>query len=378
MHHLPLPGRRIGLAYEGIREGGFSADKTPPDAVPVDRDLHAHEVGYYFTDEDATNRYDETPPDLHAQAGMSCADCHVGPDVHGDGNLYTSERYQVGIRCEDCHGTPRERASPNPDTGSFENSRGAALVRLQRTDQDRLVLTRLMDQGELDVPEVTTALAARYNLAMTQAMGVDKRGFSHTDKMECYVCHTSWRQTCFGCHTTVDDRAFARNATTGQMMRGAASVTRDDYSTEFYALGVNARGNITTLGSSMSMFWTYIDEDGEVVYKDRVRTSGDGLPGFGWNPFFHHTTSRVPVNCDRCHSAGGENAATLAETYGYGTGEFVVADGQGVPHDLSAFLGPDGELLGDFPHPNTGPVPSGVRERAIAVEVIPHPRQSQQ
>ena len=53
------------------------------------------------------NLIDETPPDLHVSAGMACADCHVGGDVHGDGNLYSSERYQVGIRCEDCHGTVR-------------------------------------------------------------------------------------------------------------------------------------------------------------------------------------------------------------------------------------------------------------------------------
>ena len=39
----------------------------------------------------------------------------VGADVHGDGNLYGSERYQVGVKCEDCHGTVRAEIAANED-----------------------------------------------------------------------------------------------------------------------------------------------------------------------------------------------------------------------------------------------------------------------
>ena len=129
----------------------------------------------------------------------------------------------------------------------------------------------------------------------------------------------------------------------------------------------------------MSVFMTYIDENHVTRYRDRIRTSSDGKRGFGWNPFHHHTVSRVPQNCDRCHpvadGAGPDNSATLRETYGFGNGKFLTADGDGVVHDLSAFLDDSGELISDFPHPDTGPVPAATRERAMGIEVVPHPRQ---
>ena len=43
--------------------------------------------------------------------------------------------------------------------------------------------------------------------------------------------------------------------------------------------------------------------------------------------------------------------------------------------DLSAFLDSKGELIGEFPHPETGPVPAELRQRALSTEVVPHPRQ---
>jgi hypothetical protein len=53
----------------------------------------------------------------------------------------------------------------------------------------------------------------------------------------------------------------------------------------------------------------------------------------------------------------------------------MVTDGEGVEHDVSAFLDGNGDLMSDFPPSNTGPVPREVRQRAMAIEVVPHPRQ---
>ena len=144
------------------------------------------------------------------------------------------------------------------------------------------------------------------------------------------------------------------------------------YSTDFFALGVNERGNITPLCSSMSIFMTYIDENGEEKFRDRVRTSSDGLKGMGWNPFHHHTVSRVPQNCDQCHpvvpGSAPDNFDILRETYGFGRKRYVGTDGDGVEHDMGAFLDEDGNLMSDFPHPNTGPVPREIRERAMSID----------
>ena len=375
--HCHFQGGRIGLAYRGIREGGFPPDKTPPNAVAIDRTLHAHEAGYYFTDEDETNDIDETPPDAHFSAGMTCMDCHIGGDVHGDGNIHASERDQVGVRCEDCHGTVRAEIREDPNDGLFKTEHGFALRRIRRAEGDRILLRLATEDRELEIPQVKRIVDGDVNHAMQIAMGVHENGFSHTDSLECYSCHTSWRQTCFGCHVTVDDRATGPNRTTGKSSIGAISVSRDDYSTDYFVLGTNARGKITPLCNSMSVFVTFIDENGVTQFRERTRTSREGRLGFGWNPFHHHTVSRVPQNCDRCHpvSNGPDNAAVLSETYGFGNGRYLQTDGAGVLHDLSAFLDPDGELIGDFPHPNTGPVAPEIRQRAMSTFVTPQPRQ---
>jgi len=43
--------------------------------------------------------------DVHFAANMTCADCHGGEDVHGDGKEYTSMRQEgaVKAKCENCH-----------------------------------------------------------------------------------------------------------------------------------------------------------------------------------------------------------------------------------------------------------------------------------
>jgi len=43
--------------------------------------------------------------DVHESAGMQCADCHKGQDVHGDGTFYHSMRSPnaVKVDCDSCH-----------------------------------------------------------------------------------------------------------------------------------------------------------------------------------------------------------------------------------------------------------------------------------
>jgi hypothetical protein len=376
--HCHFQGGRIGLAFRGIREGGFDPALTPDLGVTLGVPLYGHDADYYFSDEDFSNRVDETPPDLHFAAGMVCMDCHVGGDVHGDGNLYSSERDQVGVRCEDCHGTVRAEIEKDPVDDRFENSKGFELRRLRRDEDGDVWLRLATGNRELRVPQVHRLLEAGRNPRMTEAMGVQESGFSHADSMECYTCHTSWRQTCFGCHVTVDDRGTARNHTTGETTLGAISGRRENYSLDFFTLGTNQRNMITPLCSSMSMFFSHIDEAGNTQLDKQVRVSGDGKKGFGWNPFHHHTVSRIPQNCDRCHPVGSAdepiNAHLLDETYGFGNGSVVIRDGDAVEHDVTGFLDESGDLEADFPHPNTGPVPAQVRQRALDIVVVPHPR----
>ena len=45
-------------------------------------------------------------PDIHYEKGLTCADCHNPAEIHGDGNVYTSQLEAVTTKCEDCHNSP--------------------------------------------------------------------------------------------------------------------------------------------------------------------------------------------------------------------------------------------------------------------------------
>ena len=81
-------GSRIGPSYQGYRERGRQG-LNPPDPGALGRSLHGHDQNYYLRDENLNNDWDETPPDVHFEAGMHCIDCHGEVDVHGDGHCTT-------------------------------------------------------------------------------------------------------------------------------------------------------------------------------------------------------------------------------------------------------------------------------------------------
>ncbi len=73
--------------------------------------------------EGLTFKYDraKNQTDVHIAAGMVCADCHYGKDVHGDGKFRHSMRDPGGVNvgCESCH-HPESETAPvfNPDSPS--------------------------------------------------------------------------------------------------------------------------------------------------------------------------------------------------------------------------------------------------------------------
>ncbi len=95
--HCHYQGARIGLLYRGVIEWGVSEDPPFPN---IGESLHNHPPEFYLQASADSNH----PADLHYDAGMACADCHVGRDVHGDGRIYSTSKFQVAVRCENCHG----------------------------------------------------------------------------------------------------------------------------------------------------------------------------------------------------------------------------------------------------------------------------------
>ena len=82
-----------------------------PDPLVNNRTFNGRDDDQYilFEDYDNDNR-DDTPEDVHYEAGMGCIDCHGSYDLHG-GNAATGQssimsrmEQSVAIACESCHG----------------------------------------------------------------------------------------------------------------------------------------------------------------------------------------------------------------------------------------------------------------------------------
>ncbi|MGH8810232.1 MAG: hypothetical protein ACREX0_20320, partial [Noviherbaspirillum sp.] len=192
--------------------------------------------------------------DVHQKLGMHCADCHVGTDVHGNGNLYNEPRAAIQVDCIDCHGTIDKPATltasgPAAGTGRFggkivatpkdltkvktRNERGRQIPMFQRISQPTkrktldgkevdlrpgdIVQNSLVEPGKwwrvTQTMDTVTRGKPDYNDASAFAKTVQRDGKTWADtaadektlahansNMTCYACHTSWTTSCFGCH----------------------------------------------------------------------------------------------------------------------------------------------------------------------------------
>jgi len=392
--HCHYQGARIGLLFRGVIEWGVS---EPPPFPNIGESLHNHTPDFYLQ----ASTDSAHPADLHYDAGMACADCHVGRDVHGDGRIYSTSKFQVSVRCENCHGTvdttisEGKTVAPLTKTGSdpgcdpevdgsseyFLNCNGDPFKRIYRRPDGTVWMRPVKGGDELAVNQIKDLLDRGISQNMIQAMGRDpKTGFSHTEVIECHGCHTAYRQYCFGCHVTMDYSQTKSDLLTGQRTPGAEVTTRDYQSLDLYFVGMNRRGKLASFCPSMQVFTTATDVDAGGTrfdyYTERVRRTATGKVGFNWAVDMPHVTSGLPQNCTKCHADqdNGCDDSKARETYGYGTGRFMFTDGDGQAHDLTQLLAADGQPLIEFSHEGQGPVEQVMRERALSICVQDHPR----
>ena len=371
-------GGRIGLLFRGIREGGFK--DVPENAELWNESVYTHTPGYYILDEDTTNDIDETPPDLHFEAGMHCVDCHVGSDVHGDGRIYSTSKGQLDLRCEDCHGTSREAATPDSQ-GVYRTASGRPLTQLFEDESGNVALVGRLDGKKHVVPQPSALLKLKgEDSYMHQGMGENESGWSHTDALTCDTCHTSYNQQCMGCHVTLDTRLTQLDYQTGLKSAGLTSGKRSWYSLDTLVLCQSTDGRAQTCQSSQQTQMTVIDDSGGRVLGSTTaegedlgvfRSTVDHEAIIGWAPFFQHTTSRAPRACKSCHptSAEPEEIERVKGVFGFGTGEFLLKDADGKEVDALQFLHPDGSTTTPFVHPGSGPLSLEVINNALSATV---------
>jgi hypothetical protein len=373
--HCHYRGGRIGPSFIGMREGA-GAGLDPPNVATSGEALHGHDADYYIVDEDTTNDHDETPPDVHFQAGMDCIDCHTSHDLHGDGHLYSDSNLAVEVRCQTCHGTA--------DAPSDLKTRlGNPMKSLSQDDTGEIWLTTKVKKLRLRVPQIKPAIdSAAPTSYLHRSMGRDESGFSHLDTMSCDACHSGWVPTCYGCHVEVDMGSNQRSLISGNSTVGRIAGSRRWVATDDLILMFSTDGRITPSMPAERMFMTVFSGSGEKVVDKQIRRSMSGDDGHGHRAFHPHTTQRWSpfMRCDRCHTVAQDeaNAALLDVVMGFGSERYIETDGDGVEHRLDQVQTRDHEpivLVGHDEPLVSGPLTAAVvaRMRAVVVEAADCP-----
>lgn len=288
-----------------------------------------------FEDYDGDNR-DDTPPDVHYEAGLGCIDCHGSFDLHGgtkgqvaSGKIRSRQNQAVANQCESCHGGTGGYAEYAPCTTYTGQQADCAVdalgnpMRHVTRDAQGNYFLRSRVTGQLHfVPQTLDTIVQNnkqhplnqrllYSPVASYAMGradgnvqtgigpqqedpnLYQPGFSHMDTMDCTSCHASWTNNCIGCHLAnqydVNPNNYFFSNITGERILLFQAAADFVYQTPvpFY-LGVNSRGKITQISPAEKWFYRYIDfnnnESAVFAFSDRLGEGNNPNTG-GRNAF---------------------------------------------------------------------------------------------
>ncbi len=331
--HCHTRGRRIGTTFVGMFEYDYVKDGHAP---PFDENAKTQEPLF-------TKEYMHIRQDVHFERGMQCADCHTSIDVHGDGNIYPATVYQVEITCYDCHGTPEKYPWELPigygtpvtlegsrgirkigDKEYILTSRGNVKSNWLKDEKKVYVLSRYTGK-EHEIP-LLKDIKLQDKFRTQQGKVAMSTVHEHIEKLECYACHATWSPQCFGCHMQYDRRAKGTdwittskkvNPVTGRQTetKESGDLTYENRSFmrwESPILGMNLKGKVSPLAPGCQVFFTFIDEKGDIkaLNKHYITSTDHNSPTLA--PMNPHATSLVARTCEDCH--------TNPKTIGYGTG----------------------------------------------------------
>jgi hypothetical protein len=272
-------GARIGLSYVGLAVTNPSLGHTGDDLFG----LPAYGASLIHVS-----------PDIHYRKGISCIDCHDTIDLHGDGNIYSHQEYQVGIRCETCHGSWDKTPTFRTEHGrmlAVETREGKAFLRT-KISEDFLAIPMLFD----DEPG---------------GQGPAEIWHKGHQRLECYTCHSERVTQCYTCHMIRDDRASSPidwALGVGEGRPPASSIGRWTGRSLMQkwdepVLGFNRRNKIAPFMPGGQAIVTHIDPQGTEIASKKTAITSAGLYGFSMSPVQPHNISSGSRTCSSCHSS---------------------------------------------------------------------------
>ncbi len=327
------------------------------DPVVGNRTFNGRNANQYleFEDYDGDLR-DDTPPDVHHEAGLGCIDCHGSYDLHGGdvndtkSNIVSRMEQAVAITCQSCHGSATSYAATKTGTAIDGVQRELAMDRkgnvLKHVYKDAQgyyyligkldgkthyvsqTMDTIVDNGRINTiskkkvytPKASYAMGRNDTLPATgigpQQTAMANNGFSHMDNMKCSTCHSSWTNTCTGCHL-VGEYNEGNNFSniTGERIAFREKDAQFVYQSPVpFGMGVGADNKIQTFSTATKMFFAYEDINNTrsnfMGFSDR---KGQGnkpavLGAMGHNGMMAHSirgrvskTMEGPRYCVSCH-----------------------------------------------------------------------------
>lgn len=329
------------------------------DPVVGNRTFNGRNAHQYilFEDYDGDGR-DDTPADVHYEAGLGCIDCHGSFDLHGgdvtkSGNDLKSRMHQsVAITCESCHGSATAYASTKQGTNYAGqaatvavDAKGNELKHVARDQDGHLYLTsRVTGKRHFVVQTKDTVVdggiknpfsqAPVYSAKASYAMGRDdglastgigprqtncaSTGFAHGDSMSCASCHSAWTNTCVGCHLEGEyDTGNNFSNITGERISFRERFAEFVYQSPVpFQLGVGPDNKIQTMSPNTKTFFRYKDLNNQrskvFAFTDRNGNGNNPSAQFrslGHNVMMAHSirgkvtaTNEGPRYCVACHN----------------------------------------------------------------------------
>ena len=341
----------------------FVTTKNDPrlfDPVIKNKTFNGRNFNQYLLFEDYDNDgRDDTPEDVHYEAGLGCIDCHGSHDLHGgdvnapaENAMLSRMEQAVAIRCESCHGSADSRATIVAGTNKggeaiqhAVDAEGHALKHVVREDDGHIYLYSKLDGQKHFVPQTLDTIVdsgvldpiggdavytdnASYAMGRTDGnngtgfgplqSGDPHNGFSHLDQMDCATCHSSWTNNCIGCHLEADYTTNANNFSNITGVRSVFEVDNADFvyqSPVPFQLGIGPRGKVSSLAANTDVFWQYNDKgnvDSQIFsFSDRNGAGKDPAVSFGslsHNAMLAHSirgratpTQEGARSCVACH-----------------------------------------------------------------------------
>lgn len=289
---------RLGLNFRGEMEQGRGA--TPwPDANPR----------YTLSGGRGVRRL---LPDVHAQKGMSCIDCHTPFEIMGDGRLYGRMRHATEIRCETCHGGPDGPPAYGPPdpAARYQATYGPLKKAPKLTASARLAISakgrplpnlRAGDKG------LTLFLRSKpgQSLVCPRIDADPRHNLPGHRRLACQACHSRWTPQCYGCHDYRRQKGAMWDFAAGRPTPGSWEETRDLYRFLGSVLGVDGRGQVRPFVPGCQVALTVQDKSGRPAGGAlRVAKGGAAGGGLVMTPISPHTTRTEVRPCEDCHQRG--------------------------------------------------------------------------